>query len=101
MNEEIRRVLAGGLHADNLRELNRLCLEHFDESPTVYGSLITIFDSIINEYDGQAITVERARAVDAALLRPIELLLNADSRNPDSVLSRLDVVSRTFNSLKK
>jgi hypothetical protein len=99
--ESIHGLVSQGFHEDNLRKLIKLCGLRLREKPSLYGSLIFIFASLADEYDNQAITVDRSRAVSAALHQPILALLDAELSSPDVFLSRLDDVFRGYTSLKR
>lgn len=43
------------------------CEEHLDESPLLYYTLTTIFKSLADEYDDQAITTERYNQITSSL----------------------------------
>lgn len=99
--ESLYSLVSEGLYEENLRKLIRLCGLRLKERPSLYGSLLLILAGLAEEYDNQAIPVDRSRTISAALREPILALLEAEANSPDVFLSRLDDVFRGYASLKR
>ena len=48
-------------------ELIKLCISHIKESPLLYFTLLSIFESLETEYDNQAIPISRYEKVNSSL----------------------------------
>lgn len=99
MNQDIRSLIELGFHQENLKKLVERCRERFVEAPAVYGSLTHIFQSFADEYDDQAIEVNRYQLILTTIKEPILLLLE-EPAEPSVVFDRLNEVFRAFSVLK-
>lgn len=99
MKEEVRALIQEGLYHDNLLKLMKLCRALFSEAPTVYGTLIFICEGFAQEYNNQAITMDRYETILKTIQQPLLLLLE-DEIDPPIFVSRLDDVFNAFGSLK-
>ena|SRR5688500_11538240 len=99
MKDEIGQLIRAGLYQDNLRELISLCKAYLTQSPSLYGSLILIFESLADEYDNQGISVERYKLILERIQGPILLLLEEEG-NSSRFVKRLDAVFEAFAILK-
>lgn len=100
MTNDVAKLVRQGFSEENLKKLIRLCESLSDESPALYGTLRFIFLILVEEYDGQAITVDRANLIIQTIQRPIVNLLQAADASAKTRLARLDDVYRAFKSLK-
>ena len=100
MNEDVRRLIEGGLHEENLRKLASLCTDRFADGPAIYGTLTYIFHSLADEYDHQGIDATRYELILSTIKEPILLLLEVEE-DPAVVLNRLNEVFRAFEALKR
>ncbi len=71
MREQIISLIREGLGYPNLEQLIQLCLSLFDTNPVLYDVLGRIFAMLADEYDDQAITVERYESIMQVLQRPL------------------------------
>lgn len=99
MKAEVRTLVQHGLHEENLRKLIQICKALHNESPSCYGSLILIFESLAEEYDSQGITATRYGLIVQQIQSPILLLLEEEN-NPTIFMARLDDVFKAFATLK-
>jgi phosphopentomutase len=99
MKEEVRALIQEGLYQDNLLKLTRLCRALFSEAPTLYGTLLLICESFAQEYDNQAIPMQRYESIMKTIQPPLLLLLE-DQIDPAIFVGRLDDVFNAFGVLK-
>jgi hypothetical protein len=101
MDQKLYQLVKKGLDYETLRDLCRLSRASFGDNPSLYGTLEYIFGGLAEEYDGQAITVERAKQVNETMQPPVLALLGTAEDSPRVLLSRLDEVWRGFRSLER
>lgn len=100
MNEQVYQLVQEGLYQENLSRLVRLCSTLFSENPSLYGTLIFIFNSLAEEYDNQGITQDRYQFIINSVQQPILTLLQAQEK-PEIFLERLNQVFRGFHELRR
>ena len=81
-------------------ELGKRCDKLFDQKPSLYGTLAFIFQDLAEEYENQAIPMERYRKILDSMRQPILDLLAAEGKSPEAFLACLDEVLKSFRSLK-
>ena len=100
MKDEVRALIQKGLHEENLVRLTRLCRTLFADAPSLYGTLIYIFESFAQEYDNQGIPMARYELIIKSIQQPLLMLLQ-DENDPAVFVHRLDEVFRAFEALKE
>lgn len=99
MKDQIRNIIRQGLYEDNLRKLVPLCKGLLTESPSLYGTLIYVCESLAYEYDNQGITVERSNLVEKTLKESLLNLLE-DEEDPSLFVECLNNVFESHARLK-
>jgi len=99
MREQIISLIREGLGYPNLEQLIQLCLSLFDTNPVLYDVLGRIFAMLADEYDDQAITVERYESIMQVLQRPLIVALETESASAEVFLAGLNELLRAFKSL--
>ena len=99
MREQIISLIRQGLGYPNLERLIELCQSLFDTNPVLYNALGHIFAILVDEYDDQAITVERYESTIQALQQPLIVVLETQSAPAEVFLARLNDLLRAFKSL--
>jgi hypothetical protein len=100
MQEEIHRLIQAGLYQDNLQEITRLSRQRFFDAPALLGTLIFICESLSNEYDNQAIPVDRYRLILESLQPAFLRLLEAETEPPDVFVEALNAIYKQFGILR-
>ena len=76
---KIVTLISAGLYRDNLRALLPLVRQLFHQQPVLYGTLIHIFQSLDDEYDGvQGVPTSRYDHIVQQLTQPLLEALDAE-----------------------
>src|SRR5664280_2535836 len=90
----MKKLVTEGLYEANLSVLSSLARKRFDENPVVYGTLIYIFESLINEgrdeFSGQGLPAARYDHIVKRLTQPLLDVLDAKRDQPAELLDNLD-----------
>jgi hypothetical protein len=85
----MRTLIRQGLSLDNLDQLVDLARQLFYGRPALYGSLISVFKRLSQEFDDQGIIeIARLTAIESTFQAPLIAAINAQY-DPD-LLQRLD-----------
>jgi hypothetical protein len=98
MKDDVRSLVQEGLYQDNLFKLMELCKLLFNESPSLYGSLIFMFGRLANEYDNQAIPHNRYELVMGVFQQPLLTILE-NNVDPAVFVNRLDNLFEVYFAL--
>ncbi len=100
MEQQIIQLVQQGLYRQNLLALMQLCDALFVNAPAVYGSLLSMFRLLEQEYERlDAIDTVRYDAINKALQTPLIDLINSMNQSAGAILNRLDAVMHAFHSL--
>src|SRR5258708_17898135 len=89
-SNQIRTLITAGLYETNLLELLSLAKESFHQSPALYGTLISVFQLLIAEYNGQGLPTDRYEQISQRLTKPLIEALDAESASPIHLLDQLN-----------
>src|SRR5258708_12174221 len=81
-SNQIRTLITAGLYETNLLELLSLAKESFHQSPALYGTLISVFQLLIAEYNGQGFPTDRYEQIPQRLTKPLIEPPDPDSSSP-------------------
>ena len=97
---KIVTLISAGLYRDNLRALLPLVRQLFHQQPVLYGTLIYIFLSLDDEYDGvQGIPTSRYDHIVQQLTQPLLEALDAEFDPPRRLLEKLNELHQAFYTL--
>ena len=97
MKTQLRDLIVQGLTADNLRASLRLARQLFYGRPTLYGSLIPIFESVLAEYDDfDAIDANRFAEINRDLVPWLLGAIDAEFDPPGALLVKLDELHKAW-----
>jgi len=96
---KFRNLIKSGLYEDNLRELQQLAKDHFFESPALYGLLISLSSSLIDEFSEGHIDTVLLKYIQQNLTRPMLDAFAAQSAQPKVHLDALNELHRAWYKL--
>lgn len=99
MSVDLRFLLCDGLYAENLTKILTICNARFEEHPALYGTLQYICSRLVEEYDSQAIPIDRYTRIMSELQTPLLALFDAASAPAEIFLSRLNDALLAFKRL--
>jgi hypothetical protein len=91
--KNMEKILIKGFDENTLTELKDMCVKNFETHPTVYYSLHSIFNEILESFDGQGMPNDLYENYHS-LIAPIKAVLV----EPD--ISNLDKLVRSFVQIK-
>src|SRR5438876_365472 len=94
-NSQMRVLVTEGLYGTNRSELLSLAKGTFHKSPTLYGTLIHVFQSLVAEHDefsGQGLPTNRYDRIMQQLKQPLLDALGAESAGPHQLLDKLNAL---------
>jgi hypothetical protein len=93
-------LIRAGLHRNNLRALLPLAQQLFHQRPALYGTLIYIFESLDDEYDGvQGVPTSRYDLIVQQLTQPLLDALDAEFDPAQRFLEKLNALHEAFFTL--
>jgi hypothetical protein len=78
------------LYEANLRALLPLVRQQFHQSPTLYGSLISLLSSLIDEFSSGQILTSRLSHIEQQLTQPILDALDAEFAPAQKLVEKLN-----------
>jgi len=101
IKSKVITLIKAGLYRDNLRTLLPLPRQLFHQRPVLYGSLIYIFQSLDDEYDGvQGVPTSRYDQIVQQLTQPLLEALDAEFDPPRRLLEKLNALHEAFFTLQ-
>ncbi|HEV3110522.1 MAG TPA: hypothetical protein VGY99_08510 [Candidatus Binataceae bacterium] len=93
-------LIQAGLYRNNLRALLPLARQLFHQRPALYGTLIYIFQSLDDEYDGvQGVPTSRYNHIVQQLTQPLLDALDAEFDPALRLLEKLNALHEAFFTL--
>jgi hypothetical protein len=99
VSTDLRFLLCDGLYAENLTKIFTICDARFEEHPALYGTLQYMCRRLAEEYDFQAIPIDRYTRIMSELQTPLLALLDAASAPAETFLARLNDALLAFKHL--
>ncbi len=96
---KIRTLIKSGLYEDNLRALLPLVKQQFHQRPVLYGSLISLLLTLIDEFSAGQIPTVRLDHIEQQLSQPMIDALDAEFAKPEELLDKLNALHTAWFNL--
>src|SRR5215475_3252624 len=97
LRDELRQSIRQGFFANNLNQIISLAEQLFHDRPSLYGSIVLICKSLLEEQDPeQGTTTQRLNDINQALQQPMLDAVEAEFSPPARLIETLNDLYRGF-----